>query len=156
MNPFNGLAALPSRPTTRNRRRPACTHGVAYEMLNKPDEALRNLQEALAIRRRIGQKRGMAVSLNEMAKAQALLGKTKTALANLHEALHPARDWRQARSGRHLAGFGQFLRRQGDHDQALEASTKKSLQIEREIGNEGMQAICLNNIGNARIRKGRI
>ena len=35
--------------------------GVAYKRLNKPDEALRHYQESLVIKRRIGQKRGIAV-----------------------------------------------------------------------------------------------
>jgi tetratricopeptide (TPR) repeat protein len=43
--------------------------GYAYESLNKPEEALRNYQQALEIRRKIGEKRGIAKSLNRMARA---------------------------------------------------------------------------------------
>ncbi len=56
-------------------------------MLSKPEESLRNEEQALAIWRSIGQKRGLALSLNEMASAQASLGKTKDALASYQEAL---------------------------------------------------------------------
>jgi hypothetical protein len=49
--------------------------GAAYERLNKPNEALSNYQDALAIRRRIQDKRGKALSINGIAKVQASLGK---------------------------------------------------------------------------------
>src|ERR1700686_3400718 len=47
--------------------------GISYRLMNKPEEALRNYQESLAIQRRIGQKRGEAASLNEMAQVYSLL-----------------------------------------------------------------------------------
>ena len=45
--------------------------GTAYRMLSKPDEALRYYQQSLDIKRRIGQKRGMALTLGEMAMLQS-------------------------------------------------------------------------------------
>jgi serine/threonine protein kinase/Flp pilus assembly protein TadD len=45
--------------------------GYAYELLNKREEALRNYEQALEIRRRIGDKRGIAKSLNKMARIEA-------------------------------------------------------------------------------------
>ncbi len=128
--------------------------GVAYKLLNKPEEALRNFQEALADRRKIGQKRGMAVSLNEIAKLQTQLGKSKESLASYTEALEIRRDIGDKRGvGGTLLDLGNFYDDQGDHDKAL-SFYKESLQIEREVGDESMQAICLNNIGNARFAKG--
>ena len=53
---------------------------VAYRMLNSPQDGLRNDEEALAIWRNIGQKRGIASSLNEIARTEVLLGKNKEAL----------------------------------------------------------------------------
>ena len=50
--------------------------GVAYKRLNKPDEALRHYQESLDIKRRIGQKRGIAVTLGEVAQMQNRLGQS--------------------------------------------------------------------------------
>ncbi len=47
---------------------------VAYRMLSKPEESLRNEEEALAIWRQIGQKRGLALSLNEMASDASFAG----------------------------------------------------------------------------------
>ncbi|HST11540.1 MAG TPA: tetratricopeptide repeat protein [Terriglobales bacterium] len=128
--------------------------GVGYGQLNKPGEALRNLQEALTIRRRIGQKRGMAVSLNEIGKVSAQTGDTKSALASFTEALSIRREIGDKRGvGGTLLDLGNLYDDKGDHDKALDYY-KQSLQIEREIGDEGMQAICLNNIGNARFAKG--
>ena len=42
----------------------------------------------------------------------------------------------------------------GDHDQALKLY-KESLQIQRDVGNEGLEAICLNNVGSVYSEKGQ-
>ena len=44
--------------------------GVAYKRMGQPAEALKQYQESLAIKRQIGQKRGMAISLSEIAQIQ--------------------------------------------------------------------------------------
>ncbi|HKM47012.1 MAG TPA: tetratricopeptide repeat protein [Terriglobales bacterium] len=120
---------------------------VAYRMLSKPQEVLRNEQEALTIWRHIGQKRGLAYSLNEMATAQVSLGNTKDAVSNFQEALQIRRDIGDKRGlGDTLISMGNFSNGRGDHDQALKMY-KEALQLERDIGSESMQAICLNNIG---------
>jgi tetratricopeptide (TPR) repeat protein len=43
--------------------------GIAYKLMNKPAEALRNYQDSMAINQRLGQKRGVAASLVEIAQA---------------------------------------------------------------------------------------
>ena len=116
---------------------------------------MRNEQEALAIWRRIGQKRGLALSLNEMATAQALLGKPKDALVNFQEALQVRREIGDKRGlGDSLIDLGVFYNDRGDHDQALKMY-KEALQLQRDLGNESLQAICLNNIGTAYSEKGQ-
>ena len=40
--------------------------GISYRLLNKPEEALHNYQESIAINEKIGQKWGVAAALNEM------------------------------------------------------------------------------------------
>jgi len=128
---------------------------VAYRMLSKPEESLRNEQEAIAIWRQIGQKRGLAFSLNEMARTQALLGKPKDALANFQQALQLRREIGDKRGlGDTLIDLGNFLDDQGDHDQALKMY-KEALEIQRDLGNESLQAICLNNIGTVYSEMGR-
>jgi tetratricopeptide (TPR) repeat protein len=133
-----------------------CLHviAIAYRMLSKPEDSLRNEQQALEIWRRMGQKRGLALSLNEMARDQALLGNTKEALANFQEALKVRRDIGDKRGlGDSLIDLGNFFDDRGDHDQALQ-NYKEALQIQRDLKNESLQAICLNNIGTAYAEKG--
>ncbi len=128
--------------------------GVAYRILNKPDEALRSLQESLDIKRRIGQKRGISVSLAEIAYVQTLLGKPDAALASYKEALKIAREIGDKKgTGATLIDLGTFHHDRGEHDQAL-GLFKESLQIQRELKNESYQALCLNNIGSIYFFKG--
>jgi eukaryotic-like serine/threonine-protein kinase len=128
---------------------------VAYGMLGKPEEDLRNEQQAVAIWRRVGEKRGLAFSLNEMAAAQASLGKPKDALASYQEALNLRREiGDKGGLGDSLIDFGSFDDDRGDHDEALKMY-KEALQLERNLGNEGLQALCLNNIGTAYANKGQ-
>ncbi len=128
---------------------------VAYGMLSKPEEDLSNEEQAIAIWRRIGQKRGLALSLKQMATAQASLGKPKDALANFQEALQLQREIGDKRGlGDTLIDLGNFYDDRGDHDQALKMY-KEALQLQRDLGNESLQAICLNNIGSAYSNKGQ-
>ena len=128
---------------------------VAYRMLSKPQEVLRNEQEALTIWRHIGQKRGLAFSLNEIAKAQASLGNVKDAVPNFQEALQIRREIGDKRGlGDTLIDMGNFADDRGEHDQALKMY-KEALELERDIGNEGLQAACLNNIGSVYSEKGQ-
>src|SRR5271166_3221520 len=127
---------------------------VAYRMLSKPEDGLRNDQEALAIYRSIGQKRGIATSLNEIARSEVLLGKNNEALVNFQEALQIRRDIGDKRGlGDTLIDLGNFYDDGGNHDQALRMY-KESLQIERDIGNERLQSACLNNIAGVYFAKG--
>src|SRR5207245_11317912 len=56
--------------------------GVAYAILNKPDDALRNYQQSLEIKRRIGQKRGAAETLHSTAQREDGLGQCGRAWKN--------------------------------------------------------------------------
>ena len=97
----------------------------------------------------------MALSLNEMAQTQAMLGKNKEAEANFREALQIRRDIGDKRGvGATLLDFGNFVDSQGDHEQSLKLY-KESLQIQRDTSNESLQAICLNNIGSVYLDKGQ-
>ena len=121
---------------------------VAYRMLSKPQEVLRNEHDAIAIWRHIGQKRGLAFSLNEMARAHASLGNSKEAMSSFQEALEIRREIGDKRGlGDTLIDMGNFSDDRDDHDRALEMY-KEALELEREIGNERLQATCLNNIGS--------
>ena len=128
--------------------------GNAYQLMNKPEEALRNFQESLAIQRRLGQKRGVAASLNGMAQVYSLLGKPDAALASFNETLKVEQEMgAKKEAGNTLIDLANFYEDRGQHDQALKMY-KESLVIQREAGDETNQALCLNNIGNCHFSKG--
>ena len=156
LDPLNRALSL-SVQLDNQEQKAATLHAmaVAYRMLNKPEDGLRNEEESLAIWRSIGQKRGIASSLNEIARTEVLLGKNKEALGNFQEALQIRRDIGDNRGlGDTLIDLGNFYDDRGDHDQALRMY-KESLQIERDIGNERLQAACLNNIAGVYFAKGQ-
>jgi len=155
LDPLNRALTL-SVQLDNQEQRAATLHAmaVAYRMLNRPQDGLRNDEDALAIWRSIGQKRGIASSLNEIARTDVLLGKNKEALDNFQEALQIRRDIGDKHGlGDTLIDLGNFYDDRGDHDQAL-TMYKESLQIERDIGNESSQAACLNNIAGVYFAKG--
>ena len=47
--------------------------GVVYANLNKHEDALRNFRESLEIKRKLGLKKGMAMSLDGMASSEDVL-----------------------------------------------------------------------------------
>ena len=61
--------------------------GTSYRLLNKPDEALHNYEESIAINEKIGQKWGISAALNEMADVQATSGKLDAALDSYNKSL---------------------------------------------------------------------
>ncbi len=129
--------------------------GVAYWRMNKPQDALRNYQEELPIWQQIGEKRGLALCLNETAKVQALLGDNKNALSNFQQALEIRNEIGDKRGvGSTSIDLGNLYNDRGDHDQALKMY-KEALQIQRDLSNERLQAICLNNIGAVYFEKGQ-
>jgi len=128
--------------------------GVAYRYLNKPDEALRNLNQALEIRRKIGDQRGVAMSLGQIAPVQDAMGNPKAALASYQEAVEVSRKiGDQSGLGTNLMNLGSFYLDHGKYDDALK-STNEALQIARDSNDPVSQATLLENVGNAHFQKG--
>jgi tetratricopeptide (TPR) repeat protein/predicted Ser/Thr protein kinase len=128
--------------------------GIAYKLMNKPVEALRNYQDSMAINQQLGQKRGVAASLAEIAQVQILLGKPDAALAAYNDALKIRREiGAKKEAGDTLIDMGDFYVERGQPDQAMQAF-KESLQIQRDAGDETYQGLCLNNIGTTYAQKG--
>jgi tetratricopeptide (TPR) repeat protein len=122
--------------------------GVAYRLLSKPQEALRYHEEALAIRKQLDLKRGLAVSLGEIAHVQKDLGRPKEALAAYTESLAIQREiGDQQGTGMTLYYLGGFYEDMSEYDRALQYY-RETLQIQRDLGNDNMQATLLNTIGN--------
>jgi eukaryotic-like serine/threonine-protein kinase len=129
--------------------------GAAYEQLNKPDDAMRNYQESLNLKRSLNQKAGIALTLSNIARMQATLGKPDEALKSYHEAVKLQREIGDKKGlGVTLINFGELYRDRSNYDEALKAY-KESLQIQRDIGDENRQAVCLNNIGLVYLSKGQ-
>jgi eukaryotic-like serine/threonine-protein kinase len=121
--------------------------GVSYDQLDKEDEALRYFQQALEVRRKLDDKRGIAVTLDAMAQIQESGGKSAEAQKNYEEALKIRREIGDKNGlGGTLLNLGGFHLDLGHYDQALELF-KQALQVDRDLGNESSQGLCLNNIG---------
>jgi eukaryotic-like serine/threonine-protein kinase len=128
--------------------------GIAYRMMNKLDDAMRNYQDAMAINQRLGLKRALASNLAEMATVQSTQGKVDAALSDYDQALQLQRDIGMKKEvGDTLIDIGVVYESKGDYDKALE-NYKESLQIQRDSGDENYQALCLNNIGGVYLGKG--
>jgi tetratricopeptide (TPR) repeat protein/predicted Ser/Thr protein kinase len=129
-------------------------NGIAYSMLDKPADALRNYQESLAIKKLIGDKRGIAASLEEIASIQDSTGHPDAAIASYKESLAVRREIGDKEGiGNTLIDTGSFYHDHGKPEDALKFYNE-ALQIERDLGNESNQALCLNNIGTIRLDKG--
>jgi tetratricopeptide (TPR) repeat protein/predicted Ser/Thr protein kinase len=129
--------------------------GAAYEQLNKPDDAMRNYQDSLSIKRNLNQKPGIALTLGNIARVQASLGKPNDAHKSYLDAMKLQREIGDKKGlGVTLINLGELYRERSRYEEALNAY-KESLQIQRDLGNETNQAVCLNNIGDVYLAKGQ-
>jgi len=121
--------------------------GNAYQHLNKLDDAMRNYQESLDLKRRLDDKGGIAETLNWMAEAQQFAGKSEEALKSYQEAIRLRRMVGDKTGlGGNLLDLGNFYESIGKYDEAL-SSAKEALPLLRETGDRQNEGICLNNIG---------
>ena len=128
--------------------------GISYRLLNKPEEALRNYQESIAINEKIGQKRGVAAALNEMGNVQRTSGKPDAALASYNKSFVLLRDiGMKDEMADALTNLGTVYQDLGKFDQALDVY-KQALQIERETANQSAEAQCLDNVASVYLSMG--
>ncbi len=129
--------------------------GIAYDVMNKYDEALRNVQRSLDINKRLGNKAAAANNYSEIGDIQSYLGKSELALAAYNEALKLRQEIGARKDvANTLISIGGLWEDRGDYDKALELY-KGSLQTQRDVGDEEMQAAVLNNIGSVYLAKGQ-
>ena len=129
--------------------------GVAYDGLNKYDEALRSVQQSLDINKRLGNKAAAAGNYAEIGDVQTYLGKPELALAAYNESLKLRREIGAKKdAASSLISIGSLYEDRGDYDKALDMY-KESLQTQRDVGDAALQAVCLNNIGNVYLAKGQ-
>ncbi len=118
--------------------------------MSKLDEALKNFQAALDIRKNLGLERGIASSLNMIATVQDRMGDSSAALANFKESLSLFRKIGDKHSTAViLMNLGSYYSDHARYDEALK-STTEALSIFRDVGDEAYQALCLNNLGTIR------
>jgi serine/threonine protein kinase/tetratricopeptide (TPR) repeat protein len=128
--------------------------GVAYSVLNKPQDALQSFQQSLEIKRRLGLKKGIADSLEMIGQMEAVLGKNDAALKDFNEALQLRRDiGDKSGTGDVLNDIARFYNDHSQFDKAL-TLLKQALQIQVDAGNENSEALALGNIGNTYLLKG--
>ena len=92
--------------------------GGAYAALNKQEDAIRNYQDSLAIKTKLGLKKGIADSMEAIATSQAALGRPELALKNYNSALDLRREiGDKAGTGDALNDLAQFYNDRGQFDQ---------------------------------------
>ncbi|MGB2668002.1 MAG: tetratricopeptide repeat protein [Candidatus Acidiferrum sp.] len=129
--------------------------GVAYDGLNKYDEALRSVQQSLDINKRLGNKAAASGNYAEIGDVQMYLGKPELALAAYNESLRLRTEIGAKKDAANtLISIGSLYEDRGDYDKALDMY-KQSLQTQRDVGDASLQAVCLNNIGNVYLAKGQ-
>ena len=128
--------------------------GIAYRILDRRDEALKNFQDSLAIKREIGDREGMAASLSEIAYIQELSGDPDAARQSYLEAIDLRREvGDDAGVGRLLMNLGDLERLQGNEEQALQY-VRDALRLMMEAGDQLNQARALHNLGTIYDQRG--
>jgi tetratricopeptide (TPR) repeat protein len=93
--------------------------GIAYEEMNKYDEALRNVNQSLEINKKLGDKAAEANNYSEIGDIQANLAKKDIPNS--------------------LISIGGLMEDRGDYDKALSLH-KESPQTQRDVGDPALQA----------------
>jgi tetratricopeptide (TPR) repeat protein/predicted Ser/Thr protein kinase len=121
--------------------------GNAYQGLSKTDDAIRNFQEALDVKRRLSDKGGIAQTLGWLGECQQAAGRPQQALKSFQEALRLRREIGDKPGlANSLLDLGGFYENLGQYDQALNL-TKEALPIFRELSDRQNESTCLNDIG---------
>lgn len=122
--------------------------GIAYRLMNKPEEAIRSIQDSMEITRKLGMKRLLANSLSELAQDQITIGKPDAAMTSYNQALQTLHEIGVKKDyGDIQINRGVLYQTRGDYDKALQ-DYKDALQIQREANDVNYQAVCLSNIGD--------
>ena len=141
------LAAAPSKQIAAARAK--ALHGTSALALQQGDypAASALCEESLAIRRKLGDRRGIAASLNNLANVALMQGNRQSAGVLYEESLTIFRElrdrWGAAVS---LNNLGMVAYEQDDYPSA-KAHHSESLAIRRELGDKWGIAASLNNLG---------
>ncbi|CAN5363558.1 hypothetical protein BH24PSE2_BH24PSE2_04020 [soil metagenome] len=123
--------------------------GIAYDQLGRIDDAGREYELAVQLRRKGGDERGVAASLANLATIQRLQGNDEAARARLDEALATLQRIGDKRASANLHNeIGYFEEQKGAWRNALE-SYREALRIRRELNDQRAVAESYNNVGFA-------
>ena len=122
--------------------------GISYRLMNKPDEAIKSIQDSMEITRKLGMKRLLANSFSELAQDQITIGKPDAAMASYGLALQTLQEIGVKKDyGDILINRGVLYQNLGQLDKALQ-DYKDALQVQRDAGDLNYQAVCLSNIAD--------
>src|SRR5262249_4063635 len=121
--------------------------GAIYESLGEMQKSLEKLNEALSLRRELGDRSREAITLNNIGMVYSSLGETQKALEKHNEALSLRRALGDL-SGEAITlhNIGTAYRLLGEAQKSLE-KYNEALSIWRAVGDRRKGAITLNNIG---------
>src|SRR6266568_1730676 len=123
--------------------------GDIYRELDQPQKALFYLEQALSIRREIGDRKGEGTTLNSIGRAYTKLGKKQEALAYYEQALSIRKEIGDREGqGSTLNNLGYIYNALGQKQRAV-ACYEQALCIHREVGNRAVEGTTLNNLGYA-------
>lgn len=123
--------------------------GALSHIKNDPEAATAFLEDALSLYRSMGDKRGIAYSLNIIGLLAHDKNENDQAIALLEEALTLCRELNDKEGLAYSLGqLGLVMQGRGDCEKAL-ALQKDSVAIRRELGDELGIATSLNNLGLA-------
>jgi tetratricopeptide (TPR) repeat protein/TolB-like protein len=145
-----GRALALHTETGNDQGRAAVLNGLgdAYRhLLRRPDEALNNYQAALEIRRRIGDRRGVAVTLRNLAMTERDLGRHDEGIRLATEALEISREIGDKDGlANGYSELGDIYQIAGRPEDALKAY-QESLKVVREIDDPTSLSHSLANVG---------
>ncbi|MEW6730372.1 MAG: tetratricopeptide repeat protein [Acidobacteriota bacterium] len=121
--------------------------GAAAWYQGHPEDAIPYFQQALEIRRKLGDRKGESNSLDNLGIAYQQLGQHQRAIECFEQSLKLCRDSNDRRGeGNELGNLGITYYIMGDHNRAIEFY-EQALQIRREVGDRRGEAYDLGNLG---------
>lgn len=128
--------------------------GIGYARLGQTADAIEQYRKAVDLRRAVGNRRGVATSLRNLANVLALTGQFDEAASYLEQAraLHAELGDQEGLAATENE-LGLLTEERGDYRDALEAY-RRALQIWQRAGDAHGSAQALNNIGFAHYQLG--
>ncbi|MHA2334392.1 MAG: tetratricopeptide repeat protein [Candidatus Hodarchaeales archaeon] len=153
------IIALPRDSTMDiTRRRAYLYHWKGWNHLRQGflDQSLDLFEQSLELRKKIGKKKDIANSLNNIGNVYLMKGELDRSLDYYQQSLEQSKEikYEQVKAVSHT-NIGEIYRLKGELDKAQDYY-QKSLVIYEEIGNKQFIAIILGNMGHINYQKGKL